>query len=112
MIPNSNPQAEPLSPERLAEIAARAGYLYEYSTSHDSEGDTLAGDDVPALLAEIERLNGELAFFAARVNELESRDCECQPVREHDDYKRPAAYRHAADCPVSDASISRDGGDR
>lgn len=51
--------------------------------------------------AEVERLTAELAEFASRVNELESRICECEPVREHRDLRRPAFYQHAADCPVN-----------
>lgn len=81
-------------------------------TEAEAEFVAHAREDIDTLLDEIERLRGELSFFAARVNELESRYCECTPVREHDDYKRPAAYQHAADCPVTDASITRDGGDR
>jgi hypothetical protein len=50
-----------LSPQREAEIGARAGHLYEYSTSHDIEWDALAGEDVPALLAELAATREELA---------------------------------------------------
>lgn len=50
---------------------------------------------------EMERLRVELAELADRVNELESRICECKPVREHRDLQRPAFYQHAADCPVN-----------
>ncbi|MEV5168246.1 hypothetical protein AB0K66_26980 [Streptomyces werraensis] len=49
----------PMTPERLAEIAARAAHLYEYVQQPD-EADVLAGTDVPALLAEVERLRAEL----------------------------------------------------
>lgn len=46
-----------LTPEREQEIRERAAHLHEYATSHgDGEGDTLAGEDVPALLAEVARL--------------------------------------------------------
>lgn len=48
-----------LSPEREAEIAARAAHLHEYSTRLDGEGDTLAGEDVPALLAELAAVRAE-----------------------------------------------------
>jgi hypothetical protein len=48
----------------LDAIEARAAHLAEYACQDDGEGDTLAGTDVPALVAEIRRLN-------ARVAELE-----------------------------------------
>lgn len=56
---------------------------------------------VEALLAEIGRLRSELADFSGRVNELESQLCDCQPIREHDDYRRPAFYQHEASCAVT-----------
>jgi hypothetical protein len=60
-----------------------------------------APEDVRTLLAEVARLRAELADFSGRVNELESQLCDCQPIREHDDYRRPAFYQHEASCPVT-----------
>ncbi|WP_333743559.1 hypothetical protein [Streptomyces ardesiacus] len=60
-----------------------------------------AAREAAQLRAERDQARAELAEFASRVNELESRLCECEPVREHSDYKRPAFYQHAADCPVN-----------
>ncbi|MFB7736250.1 hypothetical protein ACFC08_18055 [Streptomyces sp. NPDC056112] len=101
-----------LTPDQEAEIDARAAHLYEYSTRHDSEWDTLAGEDVPALLAELaavraerDQAQAETAEFASRVNELESRVCECEPAREHRDFKRPAFYQHEAHCPVNQEAV-------
>ncbi|MGW9058868.1 hypothetical protein [Streptomyces sp. NPDC055733] len=62
--------SQPIDATRLDEIATRAAHLYEYATSQDSEGDTLAGEDVPALLAEIQRLTAERDAFADRVDTL------------------------------------------
>lgn len=98
-----------LSPEREAEIAAAVA-LYE---GHPNIGFACCSahgpaDGVRELLAELaavraerDQARAELAEFASRVNELESRLCECEPVREHSDYKRPAFYQHAAGCPVN-----------
>ncbi|MFD5579044.1 hypothetical protein [Streptomyces pseudogriseolus] len=51
--------SERLTPQREAEIDARAGHLYEYSTRHNDDWDVLAGEDVPALLAELSALRAE-----------------------------------------------------
>lgn len=51
--------SEPLSPERLAAIADRAAHAYEYDPSEQAQ--VLAGADVPALLAEVERLRAALS---------------------------------------------------
>jgi uncharacterized protein with von Willebrand factor type A (vWA) domain len=63
-----------LTDEQLDEIAARAAGLYEYATGLDAawqdEADQLAGKDVPALLAEIRRLQTELAKAAEDVDWL------------------------------------------
>lgn len=69
-------------------------------------------EDVRALVAEIRRLQAELADFSGRVNELESRLCDCEPVREHDDYRRPAFYRHASHCAVNATAHPKGGDDR
>jgi hypothetical protein len=45
----------------LDEIETRAAHLYEYARQHgDGEGDTLAGEDVPALVAKVRRQRAEL----------------------------------------------------
>ena len=54
-------QHTPLTSQQLDEIETRAARLYEYSQQGDGEGDTLAGEDVPALLAEVARLRAALA---------------------------------------------------
>jgi septal ring factor EnvC (AmiA/AmiB activator) len=48
-----------LSRQREAEIDGRAAHLYEYSTSYSAEWDELAGEDVPALLAELAAVRAE-----------------------------------------------------
>ncbi|MFJ8345083.1 hypothetical protein ACIQ9J_01645 [Streptomyces sp. NPDC094153] len=95
-----------LTDQQLDEIEARAGHLYEY-VQQPEEADVLAGTDVPALAAEVRRLRAELADFSGRVNELESRLCECEPVREHQDYRRPAFYQHEPHCPVNAPTAAR-----
>jgi hypothetical protein len=52
--------SNPLTRVHLDDIATRAAHLYEY-VEQPQEADILAGTDVPALLAEIERLRNELA---------------------------------------------------
>ncbi|MCP9997934.1 hypothetical protein LUX34_23780 [Streptomyces werraensis] len=51
--------SERLTPQREAEIDARAGHLYEYSTRHNDDWDVLAGENVPALLAELAAVRAE-----------------------------------------------------
>jgi hypothetical protein len=53
----------------LDAIEARAAHLYEYA-QQTGEGDTLAGTDVPALLAEVRRLRAELADQQAETEKL------------------------------------------
>jgi len=48
-----------LTDQQLDDIETRAAHLAEYAQQVD-EGDTLAGTDVPALLAEIRRLHASL----------------------------------------------------
>ena len=45
-------------------------------------------------------------------NELESQLCECQPTREHDDFRRPAFYQHEAHCPAAAAAAGESGSTR
>lgn len=45
----------------------------------------------------------ELAAIKKELAVLEATFCQCHPQREHDDYRRPATYLHAADCPVAGA---------
>ncbi|AKZ60771.1 hypothetical protein SAM23877_p062 (plasmid) [Streptomyces ambofaciens ATCC 23877] len=47
-------------------------------------------------LDELTAVKKELAF-------IESLVCQCQPEREHDDYRLPADHLHAADCIVAAA---------
>lgn len=51
---------QPLTDLDLDEIAARAATLYEYADPTDAAWEILAGEDVPALLAEVHRLRAEL----------------------------------------------------
>lgn len=53
----------PLSKSDLDEIASRAAHLYEYA-QQTGEGDTLAGIDVPALLARVAELETAAALVA------------------------------------------------
>lgn len=54
----------------LDDIETRAARLHEYGQQGDGEGDTLAGEDVPALLAEVRRLRAELADQRAETQKL------------------------------------------
>jgi hypothetical protein len=69
-----HPMTDRLTTQQLDEIASRAAGLYEYATDLDAawqdEADQLAGKDVPALLAEIRRLQAELAKAAEDVDWL------------------------------------------
>jgi len=106
--------SERLSPEREAETRKHiAELIYPTYGQRDTERTLAIADAVmpavrAALLAELAAVRAErdqaladLADFAGRVNELESRLCDCEPVREHQDYKRPAFYQHEAHCPVN-----------
>lgn len=53
-------QPERLTDEQLTAIENRAAHLAEYASQNDGEGDTLAGVDVPALVAEIRLLRAQL----------------------------------------------------
>lgn len=55
----------PMTPDREQEIAETAAHLYEYVPSGNSRWDWLAGEAVPELLTEVDRLR-------ARVAELEA----------------------------------------
>lgn len=77
-------------PDAIVGVANPVAHWLEASAQYATE-----------LLAEVVRLRAELADFSGRVNELESQLCECEPVREHRDLRRPAFYQHAADCPVN-----------
>lgn len=77
---------QPLSDQRLAEIREHVA-----ATQNWSLGNLAARD----LLAEVQRLK-------AYVARIESALCECQPEREHDDYRCAADYMHAAGCLVAD----------
>jgi len=83
---------QPIDEARLAEIQRHVD-----ATRNWSLGNLMARE----LLVEVQRLKAELADFSGRVNELESRLCNCEPVREHNDYRRPAFYQHAVGCPVN-----------
>lgn len=61
--------AESLTPERLAAIADRAAHAYEYDPSEQAQ--VLAGADVPALLAEVERLRAERDEAREQCTEME-----------------------------------------
>jgi hypothetical protein len=93
-----------LSPEREAEI--RVWCLHgdrvlrqDFKQANGCYEAALIG--LRELLTELDRVRAELTDFSGRVNELESQLCECEPVREHRDLRRPAFYQHAADCPVN-----------
>jgi hypothetical protein len=71
---------------------------------HDSLADLIV--ELAAVRKERDEAQAEAAEFASRVNELESRICECEPVREHHDLRRPAFYQHAVSCPVNEVVAS------
>lgn len=59
----------PLTPERLAEIAARAAHALGVPPVVPAEAEALIGTDVPALLAEVARLRAVLSDAADNVAE-------------------------------------------
>jgi phosphoenolpyruvate carboxylase len=67
----------PLTPQQLDEIETRAAYLDEYATLTDeplqSTADLLTGTDVPALVAEIRRLQRQRRYL---IDQLAKRDAE------------------------------------
>lgn len=71
--------ADRLTPQREAEIATRAGYLYEYVSQHNEDWDELAGEDVPALLAELAAVRAERDQAQARAAELEGQPADTYP---------------------------------
>lgn len=85
---------------KLADLRAR---LFGFVEAGAEEGDlpSFAAALNGYVTAELAAVRAETAEFASRVNELESRICECEPVREHRDLRRPAFYQHAAHCPVN-----------
>lgn len=60
-----------------------------------------------SLDARLDQALTELAAIKKELAVLEAALCQCQPQREHDDYRRPAHYLHAADCPVAAAQQAR-----
>jgi hypothetical protein len=82
-------------------LDTEGGQLASYWMEADGQFIAHAREDVEAMAAEIRRLRADLADFSGRVNELESKLCDCEPVREHGDWKRPAFYQHEAQCPVT-----------
>lgn len=67
-----------LSAAREAEIATRAAHLYEYSSQHHDEWDELAGEDVPALLAELAAVRAERDQARAALREAADQIAELQ----------------------------------
>ncbi|MEV4227289.1 hypothetical protein AB0J81_09295 [Streptomyces bobili] len=63
----------PLTSQDLDEIETRAAHLAEYACQNGGEGDTLAGTDVPALLAEVRRLQQQRKYL---ITQLAKRDAE------------------------------------
>jgi hypothetical protein len=64
----------PLTRAELDEITTRAAHLYEY-VEQPQEADILAGTDVPALLAEIERLTNRVAELEAYAHGCDGEGC-------------------------------------
>lgn len=56
-----------------------------------------------SLEARLNHALDELAAIKKELAVLEAAFCQCHPQREHDYYRRPATYLHAADCPVAGA---------
>lgn len=95
--------SEPLSPRaaqiRLAQYDERTK---TWSTAtYDSGTEKALREIAQALSAEVDRQRGEVRDLAARLNELESMLCDCDPARALDDVERPALYHHDAHCSVS-----------
>ncbi|MCX5239782.1 hypothetical protein OG824_31735 [Streptomyces prunicolor] len=62
------PEPQALSAERLAEAEERGAHLYEFGGDATAdEWNRLAGDDVPALVAEIRRLEAQRAALVVRL---------------------------------------------
>lgn len=102
---------KPLTTLQLTDIeAAIATYQRHAPTGFACCTAHPVADAGAGLLAEVRRLQAELADFSGRVNELESQLCQCQPVREHDDFRRPAFYQHEAHCPVTAAAAAGESG--
>jgi hypothetical protein len=85
----------PLTRAELDEITTRAAHLYEY-VKQPQEADILAGTDVPALLAEIDRLRNELA------EEKASHDprLRCLLVKPHRDKDMYVGWSNSCDMPA------------
>ncbi|KPC95037.1 hypothetical protein ADL27_11265, partial [Streptomyces sp. NRRL F-6602] len=66
----SAPTPEPLTPERLREIADRRAHALALPRIVSVEAEKLIGTDVPDLLAEVTRLRAALSAAADDVNEL------------------------------------------
>ncbi|MCZ7413102.1 hypothetical protein [Streptomyces sp. WMMC897] len=94
----------PMMPERLAEIRDRAVYLRGHGADADEyEIELSAGTDVPALLAEVERLRAELAARPSRAEVLrEAADSLAAACPEHSD-----ADEAWMDCPCEYADELR-----
>jgi hypothetical protein len=62
---------QPLTAQQLDAIETRAAHLAEYAHQDDGEGDTLAGTDVPALLAEVRRLTDRINAVTGLLDQQE-----------------------------------------
>lgn len=91
-------QPEPLTEQQLDEIAGRAAHLHEYACQHDGEGDTLAGEDVPALLADLRRARDRVAELEAYAYGCDAEGCVLPHSSWCDAAKKTAAANDGCTC--------------
>ncbi|MEU3851765.1 hypothetical protein [Streptomyces sp. NPDC029554] len=91
--------SKPLDNQQLDDIATRAAHLYEYATQHDGEGDTLAGEDVPALLAEVRRLRNRVEELEAYAHGCDGEGCVIPHSSWCEVAKKTAAENDGCTCP-------------
>ena len=83
----------------LDEIEGRAAHLYEYAQQHgDGEGDTLAGEDVPALVAELRRTRDRVAELEAYAYGCDAEGCVLPHSSWCDAAKKTAAANNGCTC--------------
>ncbi|MEH0574347.1 hypothetical protein QBA54_07585 [Streptomyces sp. B21-108] len=87
-----------LSDDRLNEIETRAAHLYEYARQGDGEGDTLAGEDVPALVVEVRRLQDRVAELEAYAYGCDAEGCVIPHSSWCEDAKKTAAANNGCTC--------------
>ena len=88
----------PPTEQQLDEIETRAAHLHEYACQDDGEGDTLAGTDVPLLLAEVHRLRDRVAELEAYAYGCDAEGCVLPHSSWCDAAKKTAAANEGCTC--------------